>query len=252
MLAIQFSIGALNDLVDAPLDAGAEARQADPARARRRARAAVVVAVVGGVVGARAVGAVSGLATRRRRRSALGLGYALRPAALADGAVVAAARARAAAAADPRLARRDRLGPAGAASRSCRRRCSRAPALALATGSSTSSGTPRSAGAAIAVALGARRGLGVHAGLLGLVVVLAVLVAPRAGERRWHGGSSPCAGSGSAARAPWPSCSARLALASARTRRRPGARLGARGGRRCRRAGVGWLAGYGGLPHGPA
>jgi 4-hydroxybenzoate polyprenyltransferase len=73
MLALQCSIGALNDLVDEPLDAREKPGKPIPAGEATR-RAAAVVAVAGGVLGV-ALSAASGLPTAVAALGCLGLGY---------------------------------------------------------------------------------------------------------------------------------------------------------------------------------
>ena len=74
MLGIQVSIGALNDLVDAPLDAEQKPRKPIPSGLVTR-RAAGAVTVAGGGVGI-ALSAVSGAPTATIALAGLGLGYA--------------------------------------------------------------------------------------------------------------------------------------------------------------------------------
>jgi 4-hydroxybenzoate polyprenyltransferase len=74
MLGLQTSIGALNDLVDAPLDAGRKPGKPIP-RGLVSPRVASVVAAVTGGVGL-ILSAVSGWATLVAALAALGLGYA--------------------------------------------------------------------------------------------------------------------------------------------------------------------------------
>lgn len=74
MLAMQCSIGALNDLVDEPLDAREKPRKPLPSGSATR-RVAAVVAAVGAGAGI-ALSAVSGPATAIAALGCLGLGYA--------------------------------------------------------------------------------------------------------------------------------------------------------------------------------
>lgn len=74
MLAIQFSIGALNDLVDAPLDAREKPRKPIPNGLVGRRLAAAVVA--GGAAAGILLSAVSGLGTALAALGCLGLGFA--------------------------------------------------------------------------------------------------------------------------------------------------------------------------------
>lgn len=74
MLAIQFSIGALNDLVDAPLDARQKPGKPIPRGLVRRGTARLVV-VVGAALGI-ALSAASGPTTAVAALGCLGLGYA--------------------------------------------------------------------------------------------------------------------------------------------------------------------------------
>lgn len=73
MLGLQTSIGALNDLVDAPIDAGQKPGKPIP-RGLVGRRAAGAVAAVTGVTGL-ALSAPSGLATLAAALAAIGLGY---------------------------------------------------------------------------------------------------------------------------------------------------------------------------------
>jgi 4-hydroxybenzoate polyprenyltransferase len=73
MLAIQCSIGALNDLVDEPLDAREKPRKPIPSGEASR-RAATVVVLAGALV-ALALSAVSGISTAIAALGCLGLGY---------------------------------------------------------------------------------------------------------------------------------------------------------------------------------
>ena len=74
MLAIQFSIGALNDLVDAPLDARQKPRKPIP-RGLVRLRTAGAVAIGGAAIGV-VLSAASGTATTIAALGCLGLGFA--------------------------------------------------------------------------------------------------------------------------------------------------------------------------------
>ena len=113
MLCLQASIGALNDLVDAPLDAGQKPGKPLP-RGLVSARSAVAGDDRRRRGGARALLAVRPCRPWRSPRRAAGLGYLydLRLSRTPD--LVAAACACPAAPADPRLARGDRHGTARA------------------------------------------------------------------------------------------------------------------------------------------
>lgn len=74
MLGIQVSIGALNDLVDAPLDASQKPRKPIPS-GLVAPRTAGIVAAVGAIAGI-GLSAVSGLGTAVAGLACLGLGYA--------------------------------------------------------------------------------------------------------------------------------------------------------------------------------
>jgi 4-hydroxybenzoate polyprenyltransferase len=175
MLAIQVSIGALNDLVDAPLDATQKLGKPLP-RGLVSRPAALVIAIVGLVAGL-LLSVPSGLGTVAVLAAAAGLGYAydLRlsrtrlswlPLSLALPLLPIHAWLGATGSIPPGLVT---LVPAGVLA---------GAALALANGLVDLERDARVARRTIAVDLGPARTWAVHAGLFVVVAVLAVFVAP--------------------------------------------------------------------------
>jgi 4-hydroxybenzoate polyprenyltransferase len=193
MLALQVSIGALNDLVDAPIDASQKPGKPLP-RALVPPRAALVVAVAGLVTGL-ALSAPSGPATVAVAAAGAALGYAydLRLSRTAWSWLPLSL-------ALPLLPIHAWLGATGAIPAGLFTLVPAAvlagAALALANGLVDLERDAHVARRAIAVELGPARAWAIHAGLLVVVAALAVFVAPGVPATPSAGDGGPPGGPG--------------------------------------------------------
>lgn len=215
MLALQLSIGALNDLVDAPLDAIEKPRK--PLPSGLVSRPAALVLTVAGLLAGLVLSVPSGPGTVAVAAAGAALGYAydLRlsrttlswlPLSLALPLLPIHAWLGATGAIPPGLLT---LVPAAVLA---------GAALAIANGLVDVERDARVARRAIAVELGPGRAWAIHAGLLVVVAVLAVLVAPGVPSTvPSQGGAGPSVGPGAAG----------LSLDALRVLRSAGVALGA-------------------------